>query len=80
MYLAATNVTDAGLASLALLPRLEKLSLRNCAKISDRAIDRLKQFKSLKSIDLRDTSFTAEGIKRLRKLLPKVQLRWSSEI
>jgi len=80
LYLGMTNVTDAGLARLALLPKLEKLSLQGCAKISDRALDGLKRFKSLKSIDLRGTSVTAEGIKRLRKLLPKLQVRWSSEI
>jgi len=80
LYLGMTNITDAGLARLAVLPKLEKLKLQGCAKISDRALDGLKRFKSLKSIDLRGTSVTAEGIKRLRKLLPKVQVRWSSEI
>jgi Leucine-rich repeat (LRR) protein len=57
------------LSDLALLPRLQKLTL-NCAQLCDRDLALLKPGEGLRSLDLSRCNITGEGLIHLRGLTP----------
>ncbi len=61
-------------ASLESLKVLRILSLRN-TRISDASIEQLARYKSLEEVDVSCTQMSANGIKRLRELMPKTTIR-----
>ncbi len=44
--------------------------------LTDAAIEKLKAFTLLKTLDLRRTKITAAGVEELRKALPRCQIQW----
>ena len=66
LFLAATNVTDAGLETLDGLNELNWLSLSD-TKITDSGMERLKGIKQLKMLSLDNTRVTDSGLERLKR-------------
>jgi Leucine-rich repeat (LRR) protein len=63
------SLTDAGLADIEHLTKLEKLSLIGCAKITDKGLAALKGLGSLKRLDLREMpGLTDAGLVHLKGL------------
>jgi len=67
LFLAGTNVGDAGLAKIAGLKRLRYLSLRG-TKISDDGLAQLKGLGQLEMLELCDTNISDLGVKHLKSL------------
>lgn len=71
-----TNVTAIHLETLKRgLPRLERLSLHRCKRITDEAIAVLRGWKSLREIDVKDTKVTEVGLRDLRAALADCLIR-----
>jgi hypothetical protein len=64
LYLAETQVTDAGVHVLIRMPKLEYINLQQ-TKITDACMDDLASMPALRNVDLRQTHVTADAIKRL---------------
>ena len=62
------------LKDLPSLPSLTELSLVGSLKISDSDIPKLGSLKSLKKLGLFDTGITAEGLTKLKKMLPDCKI------
>ena len=60
-------ITDAGLAHLKKLPKLESVSFSN-TNITDAKLAHLKELANLKTIDFRNTAITDAGVKELKSL------------
>jgi uncharacterized membrane protein/mono/diheme cytochrome c family protein len=65
--LSGTSVTDAGLAALAPMRRLERLRL-DLTKVTDAGLKRLAPLRQLASLNLRGTAVTDAGLADLRSL------------
>jgi hypothetical protein len=63
--LSETQVTGAGLKTVALLPRLERLRLWKAGKIDDTALPPLTAMKRLSFLDLAETAVTDRGLEQL---------------
>ena len=61
-------VTDDELALLRLLPALEKVEIRSCAKVSDKGLIHLRELSNLRRLDLQGTQITDDGLKYLTAL------------
>jgi serine/threonine-protein kinase len=70
--LSGCRIGDTALKPLESL-KLEKLNLRN-THITDKSVDSLKELKTLQHLDLIQTSFTRDGVDKLRKELPKCKI------
>jgi hypothetical protein len=70
--LTSTNVTDAGLTHLASLAKLRELWLGG-TRISDAGLVHLEGLKNLETLDIRETKVTADGWKRLKRVLPSLK-------
>ena len=66
--LSATQVTGAGLKTVASLPKLERLSLWKAEKIDDEALRSLVPMKRLQFLDLAETGITDQGLEHLSGL------------
>ena len=77
LHLGETKVDDEGIKHLAGLVYLERLWLHD-TRVTDGSIDRITKFSRLREIDLRNTAVSAEGVARLRDLLPKCKVLHSS--
>ncbi len=66
-------IDDGGVKHLAGLTTLEDLVL-NSAKLTDASIEHLAGLKNLRSVNLGGTRITETGKKRLKELLPKVEI------
>jgi internalin A len=75
---AAMSVTEAWLEQLRSLPRLEKLQLQGCDRVSDDAAALLARFPMLTEIDLKGTAVTDKGVAVLRAAKPKANIRHGS--
>ena len=62
LSLSACSITDAGLAHLAELPRLQTLGLGHLHQLSGRGLEALKGVSTLERVDVFDCRFTAEGL------------------
>lgn len=67
------KITDEGVKHLVNLKNLKQLALQQ-TQITDRSIDYLKQLPNLERLILDNTSVSAEAIKKLESLLPKVKV------
>jgi internalin A len=66
-------LTDAGLARLKSLPRLEELDIGS-PEITDAGLKHLAECKSLRSVLIQNAKVTDAGIAELRKALPRVKI------
>src|SRR5262249_44309494 len=71
--LSRSGVTDAALAQLKSLTRLETLDLRS-TKVSDAGLRHLRPLTRLKVLDLFNTRVTDAGVRELEKALPQVKI------
>jgi internalin A len=72
--IAGCAVTDAGLEELCKLPTLRELVIGG-TKITDKSVSFLQDLKTIEMIDFgNDSLVTKEGIKQLRKYLPKTKI------
>ena len=71
--ISGANVTAAGLQALEKLPRLERLSLWNCAKVDDTAAAELGSFPGMSNVDL---SYTPVGDRALQSLVKLTDLKF----
>jgi hypothetical protein len=69
------KLTNAGFAHLAVLKKLKSLDLSQ-TPIDDAGLTHLHGLKALEYVDLQSTAVTAEGVQKLREVLPKVSIRW----
>ena len=69
---AGEQITDSGIALLASLPHLEKISLHRCSLLSGRCFAKLNQLTNLKSITLYSVGLTDEGLASLA-MLPNLE-------
>jgi len=65
-----TGVSTADLKALSVLQNVEKLGLQECPRVDDAALAELRNWKSLKYLDLQDTKVTEQGVAALRKAKP----------
>lgn len=68
-----SNITDQGVACIAKLISLERLTLAT-PLISDEAIDDFAEITSLRSLDLGDYKISASGLARLKNALLKCKI------
>jgi hypothetical protein len=73
-----TQLDDKGCLGLRDLARLEHLNLAE-TQISDASIPLLVRLTKLRSLDITGTKITREGLKRLKKALPKTDISHSFE-
>jgi hypothetical protein len=64
------KITGRNIQSLSALPNLGTLHLVCCLEISDDAVEPLASLNHLDTLDIRGTSISEEGTKRLRRALP----------
>lgn len=69
-----TRVTDAGLAPVANFPRLDMIAMGSNANLTDHGLRHLAGLKRLRTLHIRNTMLTDEGIAALRKALPQVRI------
>jgi hypothetical protein len=69
------HLTDAGLKHLRDLHKLEELNVSWHRGIHDASIEYLEKLSNLKSVDLDSTSVTEKGAARLKRALPKAEIR-----
>lgn len=72
--MAQSRITDAEVAHLARLTNLETLDLSQ-TELTDAAVDTLSKLTSLKRLTLTQTKISEAGTARLRKALPKCEVR-----
>ncbi len=71
--IAATEVTDAGMAIVAGLPNLEKLNI-NTTLITDSGLSGLCGLKGLKALDVRSTRVSEEGVAKIKAAIPGLKI------
>lgn len=71
------TLTDACIASLVTLPKLNKLSLEFAAFTYAGGLNRLKEIKSLTTLDLKDVAISDEDLTKLKADLPKVKITFT---
>ncbi|MBY0372590.1 MAG: hypothetical protein K2Q23_01270 [Bryobacteraceae bacterium] len=77
LRIGGTNVTALSLDQLRRgLPKLERLSLHRSKRINDEAVAVLREWKSLREVDLKDTAITQKGVQDLRAALPNCVVRY----
>jgi Leucine Rich repeat len=72
---AARQVSDDGLVQLRRLGKLAELELYDNPRITDAGLDHLRGMTSLRVLDLRATAVTDQGVDRLQRSLPNLQIR-----
>lgn len=63
-----SSITDASLASLRGLSKLQKLSLHGCRRVTDQGLIHLRQLVQLQQLDLSDTPVSDAGLEHLAGL------------
>ena len=64
------SVTDKWLEQIKTLPKLERLKLQGCTRVDDQSVATLISMPALREADLKGTSVSEEGAKRLRGAKP----------
>jgi internalin A len=75
--LSETQLSAAGLSTLAKLPSLERLALYKCARVDDAVVAVIEAMPALQWVDLNGTKVTPDGIARLRSSRPKLRIESS---
>jgi hypothetical protein len=75
-YKPPTTVSDQTVAVLIAIPSLESIQLSE-ARMTFDALSQLKQLANLKTLTLDNIDIPEADIERLRKELPKVQIKWT---
>jgi internalin A len=70
LKLGYSQIGTPGLRILESLHKLEKLSLACCPRVGDEALTELAKWKSLRYLDVQETSVTSAGVETLRKARP----------
>jgi hypothetical protein len=73
LHLGETKITDACLNDLLPMTKLQRLWLDGTA-VSDQGIDTLIRLGTLQELHVADTKITIEGVKRLRRRLPRCRV------
>ena len=68
------GITDAGIARLATLDKLETLDLKLNPGVTDAAIDSLLGLSKLKTLEIAQTGITEPGANRLQDALPRCEI------
>lgn len=77
LRIGGSNVTAISLDALRKgLAKLERLSLYRSKRINDEAIAVLRDWKSLREVDLKDTKVTEEAVRQLRLARPECLIRY----
>jgi internalin A len=74
--LSKTQASGDGLAILQQMPQLTSLKLWKAGSIADSAAPQLAALKSLKLLDIAETSMTEAGVDTIRKSLPACRILW----
>jgi hypothetical protein len=69
-----TSISDEGLPHLLALNGLQILSLHH-TRVTDQSVEYLAQLKSLRSLDIKWTYLTLDGVLKLRAALPGCEIR-----
>jgi hypothetical protein len=75
LRLEAPQISDAALADLGGLSKLEKLEFSRCFKLTDAGLPKLKGLTSLKRLEFGNTKVTEAGVAELKKALPACEIR-----
>jgi hypothetical protein len=73
VWVAGTNITDAGLASLKGLKSLERLEIADTS-VTDAGLQQLEALASLRELNVGGTKVTKAGIERLQQALPALKI------
>ena len=76
------GVGDQHLETLVTLPALQHLVFRECPSVTDRSVSRLSNLKTLKTVELRGTSLSLDGLSRLRHARPDltIKVHWTEDV
>ena len=74
LRLAGTAVTGPGLEILKPLAKLARLNLQGCRQLKDDAATILATFKTLRTLDLKDSALSEKSVAALREALPETQI------
>ncbi len=69
------ELTDRSINALSSLTKLERLNLYGNRRVTDNSVDALARIGSLKRVDIWQTGITSEGLARLRKLRPDLDIQ-----
>jgi len=72
LKLSYSQIRADGLRVLASLDQVSKLALTGCPRVDDGALVELARWKSLKYLDVQETSVTEQGVGRLEKAKPGI--------
>jgi internalin A len=72
LKLSFSQIRADGLRILSSLDQVSKLSLTGCPRVDDRALAELAKWKSLKYLDVQETSVTEQGVNGLEKAKPGI--------
>ena len=70
----ATSVTTGWLEKMKALPKLERLKLQGCDRVSDDSIPALSAISGLRQVDLKGTAVSDKGIAALKAAKPGIQI------
>jgi hypothetical protein len=73
--LSCSAVSDESLAGMTGLKQLKKLNLQQTA-VSDAAVKSLVEFKELENLDVFGSKVTTQGVREIRKSLPKIKIQF----
>jgi hypothetical protein len=79
LHLYGTMVTDAGLAELTPLQKLEGLNLVSVKGVTDKGLRNLRALTNLRGVNAGGTRATTKGVAELQKTNPKVGVRLRDE-
>jgi hypothetical protein len=71
LYAPGKRISSCNICCLSALPKLDILAVADCDGISDDAVEALASLKRLRNLDIRGTSISDEGTKRLALALPE---------
>ncbi len=72
------KIDEDGLSYLTELPKLKRLALVGCQKITDSSVEALGQLKALRELSVWETGISASGLSRLKKLLPDTKIEYKA--
>ena len=75
LRLSRNEITDKTVEAFTNMPQLERLNLYANPGVTDSSVDVLASLRSLKRLDVWQTSITPEGLVRLRALRPELELQ-----
>jgi internalin A len=74
LKLGYSNIDSRGLASLAVLPKVERLGLECCQRVNDEALQALLNWKRLRFLDVQETEVTQAGVAAFQNSRPGVRI------